>query len=117
MGTGIRDKVVIFGMGCTRFGERWESGAEDLLVEAFQECIEDAGIEPQEIQAAWLGTCFGEIGMGPSPPSRALSPVSVVPADLGHRVSICQPGGFDIAGVRPRGLPPEGVAAQRTRLP
>jgi acetyl-CoA C-acetyltransferase len=53
-------------MGCTRFGERWESGVDDLLVEAFQECIEDAGIEPSEIQAAWLGSCFGEIGMGQS---------------------------------------------------
>ena len=31
MGTGIRDKVVILGMGCTRFGERWESGADTIL--------------------------------------------------------------------------------------
>jgi acetyl-CoA C-acetyltransferase len=27
MATGIRDKVAIAGMGCTRFGERWEVGA------------------------------------------------------------------------------------------
>ena len=26
MATGIKDKVAIIGMGCTRFGERWESG-------------------------------------------------------------------------------------------
>ncbi len=32
-------------MGCTRFGERWDAGAEDLIVEAFKEAIEDAGIE------------------------------------------------------------------------
>ncbi len=30
MTEGIRDKVTILGMGCTRFGERWESSAEDL---------------------------------------------------------------------------------------
>jgi acetyl-CoA C-acetyltransferase len=41
-------------------------GAEDLLVEAFQECIEDAGIEKNEIQAAWLGTAFPDIHVGPS---------------------------------------------------
>ena len=66
MATGIRDKVAILGMGCSKFGERWDMGAEDLLVEAFQECIEDAGIEKNEIQAAWLGTCFPEISVGQS---------------------------------------------------
>jgi acetyl-CoA C-acetyltransferase len=66
MATGIRDKVVVLGMGCTRFGERWDMDAEGLLVEAFLECIEDAGIEKNEIQAAWLGTFYPEISVGPS---------------------------------------------------
>ena len=66
MATGIRDKVVIIGMGCTKFGERWESGAEELMVEAFQECIQDAGIEPNEIQAAWYSTCIEEVSVGKS---------------------------------------------------
>ena len=35
MASGIRDKVAIVGMGCTRFGERWEVGADGLMVEAF----------------------------------------------------------------------------------
>jgi len=42
-------------MGCSKFGERWESSAEDLMVEAFQEALADAGIEKKEIQAAWFG--------------------------------------------------------------
>ena len=46
MATGIKDKVAIIGMGCTRFGERWDMGAEELMVEAFTECIEDAQITP-----------------------------------------------------------------------
>ncbi len=66
MATGIRDKVVIIGMGCTKFGERWESGAEELMVEAFSECIEDAGIDPKDIEAAWYSTCFEEISVGKS---------------------------------------------------
>ncbi len=66
MATGIKDKVAIIGMGCTRFGERWDMGAEELMVEAFQECIEDAGIEKKDIGAAWLGTCFEGINVGKS---------------------------------------------------
>ncbi|MBF0117671.1 MAG: acetyl-CoA acetyltransferase [Desulfobacterales bacterium] len=66
MATGIKDKVAIIGMGCTKFGERWDVGVEELIVEAFEECISDAGIEKKEIEAAWLGTCFDEIGAGKS---------------------------------------------------
>jgi len=66
MASGIRDKVAILGMGCSKFGERWNESAEDLLVEAFTECIADAGIEKKEIQAAWLGVCFDEIHIGKS---------------------------------------------------
>jgi acetyl-CoA C-acetyltransferase len=53
---GIRDKVAIVGMGCTRFGELWNKSVEDLIVEASYEAFEDAGIDPKDIQAAWLGT-------------------------------------------------------------
>jgi acetyl-CoA C-acetyltransferase len=53
---GIKDKVAIVGMGCTRFGELWDKSVEDLIVEASYEALEDAGIDPKDIQAAWLGT-------------------------------------------------------------
>ena len=66
MATGIKDKVAIIGMGCTRFGERWEAGAEELMVEAFQECLADAGIEKKEIEAAWFGSCLDEVNVGKS---------------------------------------------------
>lgn len=64
MATGIRDKVAIIGMGCTRFGERWDMGGEELMVEAFTECIKDSGLEKNDIQAAWLGTCIDEVNVG-----------------------------------------------------
>ncbi|WNK00906.1 acetyl-CoA acetyltransferase [Thalassospiraceae bacterium LMO-JJ14] len=64
MANGIRDKVAIIGMGCSKFGERWDCDAEDLMVEAFEECIEDAGIDFKEIQAAWLATAIEEIHVG-----------------------------------------------------
>ncbi|MDP2952123.1 MAG: acetyl-CoA acetyltransferase [Chloroflexota bacterium] len=53
---GIKDRVAIIGMGCTKFGEHWTKSAEDLMVEAAYEAYEDAGIEPKDIQAAWIGT-------------------------------------------------------------
>ena len=57
----IKDKVAIVGMGCSKFGERWDKGVEDLIVEAAYEAFEDAGIEPKDIQAAWIGTVFSGI--------------------------------------------------------
>ncbi|MBI2908399.1 MAG: acetyl-CoA acetyltransferase [Chloroflexi bacterium] len=53
---GIKDRVAIIGMGCTKFGEHWDKGVEHLLAEAAAEAYEDAGIEAKDIQAAWLGT-------------------------------------------------------------
>lgn len=57
MAEGIKDKVAIVGMGCVKFGENWEQGAEDMIVDAAYEAYEDAGIDPKDIQAAWIGTC------------------------------------------------------------
>ena len=64
MATGIKDKVAILGMGCSRFGERWESGAEELMVEAFAEAVGDAGIDASQIDAAWFSTHYEEINVG-----------------------------------------------------
>lgn len=55
---GIKDKVAIIGMGCTKFGELWDKGVGDLLVEAAYEAFEDAGVEPKQIDGAWIGTVF-----------------------------------------------------------
>jgi acetyl-CoA C-acetyltransferase len=66
MAEGIKDKVAIIGMGCTRFGERWDAGSEDLMVEAFKEAIEDAGIEKKDLQAVWFGSCMDEVNVGKS---------------------------------------------------
>lgn len=74
MAAGIRDKVAVIGMGCTKFGEQWDKSAEDLLVDAYGEAIVDAGIEQKDIEMAWLGVCFEEISVGKSaiPASLAL---------------------------------------------
>ncbi len=66
MATGIKDRVAIIGMGCCKFGERWDAGAEDLMVEAFEEALQDAKIEKNQIDAAWFSTCMPEIHTGQS---------------------------------------------------
>lgn len=66
MPQGIRDKVAILGMGCSKFGERFDMNAEDLMVEAYAEALADAGIETREIDAAWLGTAIEEQHVGKS---------------------------------------------------
>ena len=66
MATGIKDKVAIVGMGCSRFGERWDADEGALMAEAFEEALADAGIERKQIEAAWLGSCFDSINIGNS---------------------------------------------------
>ena len=54
--SGIRDQVAIIGMGCTRFGELWDKGIDDLLTDAATEAAASAGLSIHDIDAFWLGT-------------------------------------------------------------
>ncbi|MCX5995146.1 MAG: acetyl-CoA acetyltransferase, partial [Chloroflexi bacterium] len=53
---GIRDKVAIIGMGCTKFGEHWDKSKNDLIYEATRDALIDAKMETKDIEAAWAGT-------------------------------------------------------------
>lgn len=64
MATGIRDKVAILSMGCSRFGERWDCSPEDLMLEAFNEALAEGGVTTGQIEAAWLGVCLEENNVG-----------------------------------------------------
>ena len=66
MASGIRDRVVIAGMGCTTFGEHWDKGSEELMVGAFTEALADAGIDAGQIEAAWLGSALDDFNVGNS---------------------------------------------------
>jgi acetyl-CoA C-acetyltransferase len=61
---GIKDQVAIVGMGCTRFGEHWDKGTDDLLIDASQEAFASAGVTKDDVDAYWLGTAMsGMSGM------------------------------------------------------
>lgn len=64
MAQGIKDKVAILGMGCSKFGERWDASPEDLMVEAYNEAMADAGIAPEQLDAAWFSTHMDDVGTG-----------------------------------------------------
>lgn len=72
MATGIKDRVAILGMGCSKFGERWDMDAPSLMVEAFEEAIADAGIDPSQLEAGWFGHAGNAVGPGAIPLAIAL---------------------------------------------
>lgn len=73
MASGIKDKVAILGVGCSKFGERWDAGTHDLLAEAFNEALADAGIERSQIDAAWYGSAMDAVNVGNSAIPAALA--------------------------------------------
>ena len=59
----IKDKVAIIGMGISKFGDNWNMGSDDMIIDASYEAFEDAGVGPKDIQAAWVGNLFS-VGSG-----------------------------------------------------
>lgn len=50
----MRD-VAVIGIGCSKFGERWDTSFRELFVEAGTLAIEDAGIDGESIDALYVG--------------------------------------------------------------
>ena len=50
----MKDQVAIIGVGCTKFGDQFDQGYEDLVVDAAHAAFSDAGIEAARIVAACL---------------------------------------------------------------
>jgi acetyl-CoA C-acetyltransferase len=67
---GIKDRVAIVGMGCTRFAEHWDRSIEDLIVDATTECFESVpAVERDMVDAYWIGTmASGQSGLTLSRP-------------------------------------------------
>jgi acetyl-CoA C-acetyltransferase len=53
---GIRDRVAIVGMGCTRFAEHFDKSLDDMVIEASAEAFASAGVTKDDVDAYWLGT-------------------------------------------------------------
>jgi len=51
--------VSIIGVGCTKFGERWDVSLRDMIAEAGVMAIEDAEIAGEQIDALFVGNMSG----------------------------------------------------------
>lgn len=49
-------KVAIIGAGMTKFGEEWNRGFRDLIIEAGKAALEDSKLHGEEIEALYVGT-------------------------------------------------------------
>lgn len=66
---GIRDRVAIIGMGCTPFGEHWDLGTNEMVVDSSADALASAGLRIDDIDAFWLGTMgSGDSGLTLSRP-------------------------------------------------
>jgi acetyl-CoA C-acetyltransferase len=59
----MKRDIAIIGLGVTKFGELFNQSYDDLVREAATQAVADAGMDLDDIQAAWLSTAFPEIGV------------------------------------------------------
>jgi acetyl-CoA C-acetyltransferase len=59
---GMKDRVAVIGMGCSKFGERFDTCREDLIIEAVTEALEDSGLELKDIDAFWFSSYYETSG-------------------------------------------------------
>ena len=62
MALDLRKHVAVVGVGCTPFGELYDKSAEDLLCDAVDEALADAGCARERIEAGWVGTVLSPFG-------------------------------------------------------
>ncbi|MFB6069712.1 MAG: thiolase domain-containing protein [Halanaeroarchaeum sp.] len=55
------DSVRIAGVGLTHFGEHPERTSRDMFAEAGLAALEDAGVEPEEVEGVFYGNFMGEL--------------------------------------------------------
>ena len=56
-----REEIVLLGGGTTKFGVQYNVGVYDLLIDAVMAALKDAGLQRQDIDAAWMGNAISRI--------------------------------------------------------
>ncbi|MFZ5652684.1 MAG: acetyl-CoA acetyltransferase [Bacillota bacterium] len=89
----ISGEVAIIGMGCTRFTDHFDKNYSDLVVEAAFEALADAGIGPEAVEAAWLGTCYAyEYNTEGNAGSSLADPLGLFPIPVTRVANYCATG-------------------------
>lgn len=55
---GMKNRLAIIGMGCTRFGTLINKSWSELALESFEEALQDAGIDRKKIDACWYNNPY-----------------------------------------------------------
>ncbi len=90
---GIKDMVAIVGMGCTPFGEHWDKGPDDLVIESTRDALAAAGMEQDDVDAYWLGTA-----MGAASGLTLARPLQLQGKPVTHVINHCATGSESIRG-------------------
>lgn len=80
--------VYILGVGMTSFGKHPDRQADDLGAEAVREAIDDAGLDPRRIEAAYCGHVFQGMVTG----QRILAEVGLAGLPLANVENACSSG-------------------------
>jgi acetyl-CoA C-acetyltransferase len=89
----IKDKVAIIGVGTTRFGENFEMSYSDMVVEAAYQAYQDAGLGPDRIEAAWLGTANpGTSALEGDAGTSLAEPLNLYPKPVSRVAAFCSTG-------------------------
>ncbi len=63
MKKSIKDRVAVIGTGVTKFGERWEKSADDLIADAVLAACKEANVDLQkDVEAGWVGVAYDSTG-------------------------------------------------------
>ena len=129
---GIKDRVAIVGMGCTRFAEHWDKGVNELLLDSTAEAFASAGVTKDEVDAYWIGTALSGMSgitlakpleLEGKPVSRVENHCATGAEALRHAAYAVASGAYDIAmavgvekvkdtgysGLTPAPLPTDGT--------
>ncbi|MHB1043920.1 MAG: acetyl-CoA acetyltransferase [Eubacteriales bacterium] len=86
-------EVAIIGMGCTRFTDHFNKSYGDLVVEAAFEAMDDAGVGLDDLQAAWLGTCYAyDYNIEGNAGSSLAEPLNLFPIPVSRVANYCATG-------------------------
>lgn len=89
----MNDRIVIVGFGATRFTEHFDKSYGDLVVEAAYQAYETSGWGPEDIQAAWLGTCYAyDYGTEGNAGTSLAEPLGLYPIPVTRVANYCATG-------------------------
>jgi len=103
---GIKDRIAIIGMSCTKFAEHFDKGLDDLLKEAALKACRSAHVELSDIEAYWFGTVQSAmsgialaraIGVGDKPITRVENFCATGSEALRNASYAVASGAYDIA--------------------